>query len=118
MGALALAAAVSLAGNLVAIPRWGAIGLAGVAVAANFSVTLVFGFGLRRELAGAALLGLAIRTAGAAGVMAVAAWWARSSMSTGSAMSSRTSVVRTSPVTRFVWARFAVFSLNTQRLLL
>lgn len=76
VGGLVLAAVVSVSGNLVAIPRWGAVGLAGVAVAANGMLTVVYGVGLRNELAGAMLGGLALRTALAGGVMAVAAWWA------------------------------------------
>lgn len=72
---LASAAAVSVAGNLVLIPRFGVVGLAGVAVAANGTVSLMSGLGLRRELADARLGALAARTLLASAVMGAAAWY-------------------------------------------
>ncbi len=72
---LGVAAVVSVVGNLLLIPRFGVAGLAGVAVAANLSVSVMFGCGLRGELAEARLVALAWRTALAAFVMGAAAWY-------------------------------------------
>lgn len=75
VGGLLAAALVSVAGNALVIPRLGAVGLAGVAVASNLTVSLVLGFGLRRELEAARLASLAWRTVLACVVMGVAAWF-------------------------------------------
>lgn len=72
---LASAAFVSMAGNLLLIPRQGVAGLACVAIAANLTVSLMLGVGLRRELAHARLASLALRTAAASAVMGAAAWF-------------------------------------------
>lgn len=71
---LAAAAVVSVGGNILLIPRFGAVGLAGVAVAANLTVSLALGLGLRRELTDARLASLAWRTLLASTVMGMAAW--------------------------------------------
>lgn len=72
---LAAAAIVSVAGNLLCIPRFGVTGLAGVAVAANFTASAMMGWGLRRELTQARLGSLVWRTLIACGVMGMAAWY-------------------------------------------
>jgi O-antigen/teichoic acid export membrane protein len=76
VASLGVAAVVSVAGNLILIPRFGVAGLAGVAVAANLAVSLMFGIGLRRELTDGRLGVLALRTLLASAVMGVAAWYA------------------------------------------
>lgn len=78
VSSLAVAAMVSVVGNLVLIPRFGVVGLAGVAVAANFAVSIMLGLGLRRELTEAQLGALALRTLLACVVMGGAAWFVAS----------------------------------------
>ena len=75
VASLAVAAAVSVAGNLILIPRFGVAGLAGVAVAANLSVSVMLGLGLRGELANGRLAALALRTLLASAVMGIVAWY-------------------------------------------
>jgi O-antigen/teichoic acid export membrane protein len=75
VASLGIAAVVSIAGNLVLIPRFGVAGLAGVAVAANLAVSLMLGLGLRRELADGRLVALVFRTVLASVVMGLAAWY-------------------------------------------
>jgi O-antigen/teichoic acid export membrane protein len=73
---LAAAAVVSIAGNLLCIPRLGVTGLAGVAVAANLTASAMMGWGLRRELTQARIGALAWRTLIACVAMGVTAWYA------------------------------------------
>jgi len=78
VASLGVAAVVSVAGNLILIPRFGVTGLAGVAVAANLEVSLMLGWGLRRELADGRLGLLALRTLLASAVMGIVAWYVAS----------------------------------------
>lgn len=75
VASLAAAAAVSLALNLVAIPRYGVLGLVAVAIAANFTVSACYWYGMRRDLARARLAGLILRSLFACAIMGAVAWW-------------------------------------------
>lgn len=72
---LAAAAAVSLTLNVLLIPSFGVIGLVGVAVAANFTVSACYWYGLREELAAARLASLVARSVAASAVMGGIAWY-------------------------------------------
>ncbi len=75
VSAFATGAVVSVAANLVAIPLWGALGAACVAVVTNGVVCAVLVYALRAELGGMHLPALIAKTLVACGVMAAVVWW-------------------------------------------
>jgi len=67
----ALAAVVSVVGNLLVIPRFGVPGVACTAIAANLAVTLVFVAGMRTEFGAMGMVRLLAKTLAACAIMGV-----------------------------------------------
>jgi len=65
----ALAAVVSVVGNLLVIPRFGVLGVACTVIAANLAVTLVFICGMRAEFGAMGMVRLVAKTLAACAIM-------------------------------------------------